>query len=56
MSKRKSVHGDERELHQLLHRDFQRVRCDGYMALAKVRGRDRSTLRAELARAVELNL
>ena len=56
MSKHKFVHGGARELRQLLRRDFQRVRCDVCMALAKARERDRSKLQAEPVLVAELNL
>ena len=56
MNRHKFVRVGERELRQLLHHDFQMVRCDGYMALARVRARGRSMPQAERARVVALNL
>ena len=56
MSRHKFDRADEKALRQLLHRDFQKVRCDGYMALARVRARGRSTLRAERGHVAVINL
>ena len=55
MNRHKFVRVGEKELRQLLHHDFQKVRCDGYMAPAKARAPGRSMLQAERARVVELN-
>lgn len=56
MSKHKFGHAGERESRQLLHRDFQMVRCDGYMAPLKARAPGRSMPQAERAHVAVINL